>query len=269
MTNETKILGESTGTGKYNPDLAREVARQAEIEEKQAKLEAKRKPRETEKPFEASSFPINHSAPIADGFIYVPSINLHLAKKKMFEGADWYDCHERLQKTEQRMPTIPEFIEFLKYLKANPNGAKDVSLKERNCILDEILAIRDPFRGEWFDAKFKKQSGGTNISYNHNFKLTFLGTRLVPKNSEYLAEEVMTDQKINLESWLNNPTQFGLVRPNLPSGTMMYTAPKDDEHIVAAFIACSIENGLNCDLSEYDNNRYLGVRPVLKINPTK
>jgi hypothetical protein len=59
--------------------------------------------------------PVN--APNLSGYIYVPSINLYIAKERTLQGKNWFDAHKELQSQNQRMLIIPEFIEFLKYVK--------------------------------------------------------------------------------------------------------------------------------------------------------
>ncbi|MEK6824180.1 MAG: hypothetical protein AABY06_04040, partial [Nanoarchaeota archaeon] len=41
-------------------------------------------------------------------FIYVPSINLYVAKQRTHLGKNWFDCHKELQSNNQRMLIIPE-----------------------------------------------------------------------------------------------------------------------------------------------------------------
>src|SRR3989338_1255645 len=55
-----------------------------------------------------------------DNFIYVPSINLYVAKERTHLGENWFDAHKELQRQNLRMLNLPEFTEFLKYLKGNP-----------------------------------------------------------------------------------------------------------------------------------------------------
>src|SRR3989338_4501364 len=57
------------------------------------------------------------NAPELKGFIYVPSIRLYVAKEKTLYGKNWYECHEELHKKDLYMITLPQFIEFIKYLK--------------------------------------------------------------------------------------------------------------------------------------------------------
>src|SRR3989338_7249778 len=81
----------------------------------------------------------NKSEKINDSdFIYVPSINLYVAKKKTHLGKNWFDCHKLLQQDNQRMLIIPEFIEFLKYAKENHKN-----------IYNKITEVKNSWRTEW------------------------------------------------------------------------------------------------------------------------
>ena len=43
-------------------------------------------------------------------FVYIPLINLYVAKERSLIGKNWYETHRELQSKEERMLTIPEFI---------------------------------------------------------------------------------------------------------------------------------------------------------------
>ena len=108
--------------------------------------------------------PLNHNAPKKEDFIYVPSINLYVAKEKIMHGLDWSDTHKELAKEKGRkMPTPYEFTEFIRYLLANPNGTNDASKDEIQLIANEFLEKRDPWRAEHLDAYFEKRKDGMYI----------------------------------------------------------------------------------------------------------
>ena len=71
---------------------------------------------------------VNYNTPILESksktpsfnesnFVYVPSINTYFAKQRTNLGKNWFETHKELQTNGEKMPTIPEFLEFLKYLK--------------------------------------------------------------------------------------------------------------------------------------------------------
>ena len=84
-----------------------------------------------------------------DAFIYVPSINLYVAKERTHLNKNWKDCWTELKNQNYQMLKINEFREFLKYTKENH---KD--------IYDEITEVRNPWRAEWLDANFKVENKG-------------------------------------------------------------------------------------------------------------
>ena len=127
---------------------------------------------------------IRETAPDLKGFIYVPSIKLYVSKERSLHGKNWYETHEELQKQGLFMPTIKQFIEFVKYLRSEQNN------HEYQQILDEILAIRSPRRAEWLDAKFTKENNQLYINYNH--RVNSRG-ELEARNKEPLEDCLMED----------------------------------------------------------------------------
>jgi hypothetical protein len=131
--------------------------------------------------------PVN--APNLSGYIYVPSIGLYLAKQRTHLRLNWNQTHEELQKENLRMPTIPQFLEYLKFLQ---NGYQDRS--EALTILDDVLKVGN-WRSEWLDAKFDEINGQMVISYNHRIVNNVLKAQnenevLLP---DYLKEDCWAD----------------------------------------------------------------------------
>ncbi|MFH1365342.1 MAG: hypothetical protein ABIH28_02045 [archaeon] len=196
---------------------------------------------------------INYTSPSKEGFVYVPSINLWVAKERKFCGENWFNSHKKLQAGGERMPTIPEFIEFLKYSKGNfPE------------IYKEITEVRAPRRAEWLDADFKVKDKRLYVNSNH--VLDEKGN-LVPKNSELLDERTLMKDRtpgISLESWLANPTKQGLPPKETKSGDLFYWCPRSEDNSVARFFVYSDWVGFSCYGFPSDRGADLGVRAVKK-----
>ncbi len=169
-----------------------------------------------------------------DGFEYIPSINLYVARGKKFYGESWFECDEKLQKNGERMITLPEFIEFLKYTKTN--------LPE---IYKEITEVRSPWRAEWINADFKLKGNKLCI------------------NSEVLDRDtLMKDKQISLEDYLNsNHTSQGLPSKKVKSGDLYYWIPRSNNDSVTRFGADSDGAFLVCLVSSVRISN-LGVRTV-------
>ena len=181
-----------------------------------------------------------------DNYIYVPSINLYVAKEKVLHNKDWNNTHKALQKQNQRMLTIPQFVSFINYLR---NDYQD--RKEAESILDEILTVRSPWRSEWLDAYFEKRNDGLYVLTDNR------------TNSEKL-ESYLTEDKtpgIDLDSWLDNPTKQGLPDKNIPKGKLYYWSPVNGR--VAGFGAGSDRAVLYCYRDPQDSYSDLGVRPCV------
>lgn len=191
-----------------------------------------------------------------DNFIYVPSINLYVAKERILLGKDWFEAHKELQSHHERMLTIPEFIEFLKYAKTN--------LPE---MYKEITEIKSPWRSEWLDADFKIKDNNLYINYNH---VLDSNGDLIPQNSELLDKDTLMEDKspgIYLEDYLdNNHTLQGLPSKQVKSGDLYYWCPRSDDNSVARFVADSYRAYLLCCYRDpSDRSSDLGVRAVKEL----
>ena len=176
-------------------------------------------------------------------FIYVPSINLYIAKERTHLNKNWKDCWTELQSQNYQMLKINEFREFLKYTKENH---KD--------IYNEITEVNSPWRGEWLDANFK-------VEKNELYLLTENESK-----KEKLEDCLMKDKNpgILLEDWINgkNISSQGLPNKNISSGNLYYWYPRSDNNSVARFGAFDGRTLLGCcrDPSYADSG--LGVRAV-------
>ncbi len=204
--------------------------------------------------------PTNTLAPAninMNDYIQLPS-GLYVAKERTLQNHNWYDAHKELHKQGLRMPTIPQFVEFINYLK---NGYSN--RQEADSILDEILTVRSPWRAEWLDAKFEK-SGQMNINYNHQVK----GDNIVPQTQEKLENYLAKDKTpgIDLDDWLNNPTKQGLPSSKSKNGDLYYWYPRDG--FVARFVAGSGRAILYCSWNPDYRDDTLGVRGVASAEGT-
>lgn len=183
-------------------------------------------------------------------FIYVPSINLYVAKERTHLGKNWFDCHKELQKNNERMLILPEFIEFLKYLKINfPDTYED------------ITEVRSHWGSEWLDADFKVINKKLHVNYNN---VLDKNGKLIPKTSEILDSNTLMKDKtpgISLEDYFNkNHTIQGLPNKNISNGDLYYWFPRSDNNSVASFYALFGWTVLNCNMSPTNADSGLGVR---------
>src|SRR3989344_784481 len=191
-----KLIGDKPTWKRIGSDLVETLNKQAEEEsKKQPKIITPK----TQEPITTQ----NNSNVNKDGFIYIPSINLQIAKERTYLGLDWNKTHEELKKQNLRMPTIPEFIEFLKYLRANPSN-------ENTEIYNEITEVRDPWRSNWIDAKFEQRKDGM---YLINYKSA-------EKLQDYLTQDKAPG--ISLDDWLYNSIKQGLPKPDCKKGDLYY-----------------------------------------------
>jgi hypothetical protein len=203
----------------------------------------------------ADAVGINYSVPKQEpeikvkddlGFIYVHSIKLEVARNKILHGKNFYNTQEALHSNNQRMLTIPEFREFLKYTRQNH---KD--------IYNEITQVRSPWRAEWLDADFKVE-GKDLVVYYHIFE-----NGKIVKKSEKLDKNTLMEDKtpgISLENWLEDSTNQGLPKDVVKSGKLYYWCPDKDNNSVARFGANDVWSDLDCIRVPSGRGSGLGVR---------
>ena len=261
---QTHILGNQQrisrigDSGPARRDYENHLREQAKLKAEQERLAREgpqvQAPPETQEPAQPQEPQAPESPPSnLDGFIYVPSIKLYVAKQRTLHNLDWYDTHKELHKQGSTMPTIPQFIEFLKYLRTDYEN-KD----EAQQILDEILTVRSPWRSEWLDAKFRNQNNQMYVDFNHQTQ----GADLTPKNSERLTNYLSENKTpgINLDDWLSRPTSQGLPPSDCKSGDLYYWNPRDGR--VSRFGADSDGIDLYCSWGPGSSDGALGVRLV-------
>ena len=260
MTLQTKILGESTPTGRYNPDLAEKMAKQVEAEEQKSALEAKTQPQESEKPVEQVTNPINPNRS-KNEYVFVPSLGLYISKNTYLQRHSWNETQAKLQKMRIRMPTIPEFIEFIKYLKS-PEGKANVT--DAKDIVDNIVIPKRLYRGEWLDAKFQKSFiNGMQVNY-HSFDSN---GNIIEKQEK--LENYSENDKVHsmyLDFWLELHTKQGLPAGNSIWSNARYQPPKNGQ--VASFYMDSIRSYLDCNKDPDSTHPLTGTRYVV-INPNE
>ena len=181
-----------------------------------------------------------------EGMIYVPSIDLHFQSERSYLGLDWNQTHEALEKDELRMPTIPEFVEFLKYIKT-----------ENTALYDNITKVGGNWRSNWLDAYFEQRDDGMYVLTGNK------------TNVEKLDDCLMEDRKpgISLDHWLSNSTKQGMPKSNSPEGKMFFYHPRDKR--VAGLCVGSVRLDLGCDRDPSSAVDSLGVFGCAEGNAPK
>ena len=203
--------------------------------------------------------------------IYIPSLEMYFAKEITHFKKNWFESNKLLQENNEFMPTIPHFIESLKYLKSSNN-------KEYLTIYKDITERKGSWRAEWLDADFKVKDKKLYVNYNHvldsngpkgisqrdDFIKPSSGVNLIPKNLEILDSNTLMKDKalgINLEDYINKyHTKQGLPTKKTKSGEMYYWYPRSDNNSVARFSTVENRASLVCNGNPSYRNSNLGVR---------
>jgi hypothetical protein len=156
------------------------------------------------------------------------------------------------------MLIIPEFIEFLKYLKSSNN-------QEYLEIYKDITKVKSPWRAVWLDANFEVKNNELIINYNH---ILDENGALVAHDSEVLDKKTLMSNKtpgISLDNFLeSNHTSQGLPNQNVKLGDLYYWYPRSENNSIARFGAGVGRAFLSCDGSPSGRGSVLGVRAVRK-----
>ena len=229
---------------KYNPKLAEIVNMEVEMEEGAG---ARKKGGEKVEPPKIA-VPANSQ----EGYIFVPSLGLDIAKKRTLQGINFNEQAKSAHAQSQRICTVNEFREFVNYLR---NGYSD--RQEAQQILDEIYKIEGNWRAENLDARFEKVKNDLFVNYH---KFDDKGD-IVPVR-ERVAPCLMKNKTpgISLDDWLANATPQGLPLETVNAGELYYWASVDGA--VAWFVANSGRADLDCDRDPTDVSSSLGVRLV-------
>jgi len=182
-----------------------------------------------------------------DDFIYVPSIDLYVAKERKLLGENWFDSQKELHSKNEKMLTIPEFLEFLKYTKKN---YKD--------IYKEITEVKSLWRAEWLDADFKVYGGELRVNYH-----MFQDGKIIQKSEVLDKNTLMNDPTpgISLEGYLTNShTSQGLPSKDVKKGDLHYKIPRRDNNSVARFDANNVWTYFSGYGNPSNKSNYLGVR---------
>ena len=182
-----------------------------------------------------------------DGFIYIPTANIHFARQRTHLGKNWDETHELLKSEGLRMPTMEEFRKTLAYFRSSNE-------QEMQNLYKEITEVKNPWRANWIDAYFQKRDDGFYVLTGNKTK------------AEKLEDCLMEDKTpgINLDDWLEgkNVTSQGLPNPNMEDGKLYYWHPKDGS--VARFYVSSDRADLNCFRYPSSRGSDLGVFGVME-----
>jgi len=182
--------------------------------------------------------------------------DLYIAKLKTNFGLEKYDAHKSLYETDSDLfMTVPRMLmDLISDLKSGKQlyagNGKKINSKGSEQILDEIVGLRNPLRGEWLDAEFKVVNNKLHINYNHRF----VNGQLKPQNSEPLEDCLMEDCYIDILS----ANRQGLPARRSNSKGVYYRYPRNGA--LAGFVAGSGGADLICYRDPRGSCSWLGVR---------
>ncbi|MEK6850038.1 MAG: hypothetical protein AABX85_00505, partial [Nanoarchaeota archaeon] len=187
--------------------------------------------------------------------------NTLISLERVHNGKNWFDTHKLLAVDKAYMPTIRQFVDFVKELKSgkalNGKGQK-ISGNIVQSVLDDIFKLGN-YRGRWLDADFKVVGDKLHINYNHTVNPQ--GQIVYGKSEPLISSTLMTDRHpgIKLDDWINRATNQGLPPTDTENGDIWYWNPRSDNNSVARFSADSGRAYLDCGRYPTLTNSSLGV----------
>jgi len=161
------------------------------------------------------------------------------------------------------MITLLEFTTLLDYLYDCFEGG-ELTPDEKE-LMGDIL-FKKKLEGEWLNTRFIEEEGML-YSYScnvNNYILQEGEKKLLDGNS------LLTEECIHAMKWAHDPTNQGLPKLKIDSGSMRYLPPKSERS--ALFLVQGVNDGtknydrtLACDKNS-GGNKYVGVRPVFIKN---
>ena len=222
------------------------------------KPEEERKPRENRRP-------IPSTVPNSNSYLILPG-NQHgsyeypdllVSTERTHQGRNWNQAHELLKQEDGFMLNIRQYVDFLKMLKSGnafDGSGNKVDPSRLSTILEDIIAVRSPWRAEWLDAKFSSEG-----TLRKKWHVEYHNAQGNPIKEE-LEDCLRSDKRpgIDLDYWLNNATNQGLPPKNNDNGSLYYWHPRNGK--VAWFYAFSDRADLGCYWDPSDSVAGLGVR---------
>ena len=143
-----ELIGDRGDWKRINSDLADKLNKEAELEGKSLKIPPANEGKKQDFP------DLN-----LNGFIWVPEAGIYLAKKRTLNNESFnsaikqiYEKGVEVEGQRAEMPIPYEFMTGLIYILANEN-IRDLTEQERAEFLDDILALKNVYRGNHFNAR--------------------------------------------------------------------------------------------------------------------
>ncbi|MBI2672499.1 hypothetical protein HYX16_06205 [Candidatus Woesearchaeota archaeon] len=168
---------------------------------------------------------------------------------------------EALKQERSFMLNPNELVEAIGLLKSEEvvyNGKGNrISNELKKRFLDELIALKNPWRGTRLDHQYSIITGHLYGVSTHQFDSSGkLIEVLIGLDENTLMEDRISG--IDFDDWIKNPNQSGLPRKNVKEGRLYYWKPREGK--VAGFGADAFRADLVCDGNPLGSGADLGVR---------
>ena len=171
MSNVT-ILGNPKRRSRFDPDLARKVTEEYEIEERKNLLKKKKAPEINPPSPQQSDVRTNIKGEV---YIRVPNSKVVISRYESYKGLDWKNTHYALADNGLFMPTPSLFMPYFVNVRNAAQGKitlytadnKPVPRDEAEDLWKYLSSNHKGGCWTWLDAKFSENKNVWKITYNH------------------------------------------------------------------------------------------------------
>ena len=171
MSNVT-ILGNPKRRSRFDPDLARKVTEEYEIEERKNLLKKKKAPEINPPSPQQSDVRTNIKGEV---YIRVPNSKVVISRYESYKGLDWKNTHYALADNGLFMPTPSLFMPYFVNVRNAAQGKitlytadnKPVPRDEAEDLWKSLSSGHKGGCWTWLDAKFSENKNVWKITYNH------------------------------------------------------------------------------------------------------
>jgi len=147
--------------------------------------------------------------------------NLLVSMERSHYNLTWLETLKILHQEDSVMLNLRQYIDFLNILKSgtayDANGDRIFEEKVVE-ILNNIYAVRDPWRAEWLNNKFTIRGETTTIDY-YKFNSDDQPIIMPDKLDQ---DTLMEDKQIDLDEWLSDANTQGLPRKDIARGNVYF-----------------------------------------------
>ena len=260
--NNICIIGNPKRRSRFDPDLARKVTEEYEIEERKNLLKKKKAPEINPPSPQQSDVRTNIKGEV---YIRVPNSKVVISRNESYQGLTWENTHYALADNGLFMSTPSLFMPYLIQVRDASQGKiilytadnKPVPKDEAEDLWKYLSTNHRNGCWTWLDAKFSENKNVWKITYNHKTVQKGKDNSLegiTETLEDCIREDCFVDLEFNKQGL---PTRRSQDQTYTQGENIYYWHPIEGR--VAGFVAYSSRANLGCDRLLSDSSSALGV----------